>query len=62
MEVRGEHKAAWATISTDEYESLLATIQTLSNPKAMAKIRQGEKERMEGRLVSLERIKKELNL
>ena len=62
MEVRGEHKAAWVTISTDEYESLLATIQTLSNPKAMAKIRQGEKERLEGKLVLLERLKKDLSL
>ncbi len=62
LEVHGEHKAAWVTISTDEYESLLATIETLSNPKAMEKIRQGEKERLEGKLKDLDQVKKELGL
>ena len=61
-EVHGEHKAAWVTISTDEYESLLATLETLSNPKAMEKIRQGEKERLEGKLKDLDQVKKELGL
>ena len=60
LQVHGEHKAAWVTISTDEYESLLATLETLSDPKAMEKIRQGERERLEGKLKSLDQIKKEL--
>ena len=62
LQVHGEHKAAWVTISTDEYESLLATAETLSNPKAMEKIRQGEKDRLEGRLKDLDQVKKELGL
>ena len=60
LQVHGEHKAAWITISTDEYESLLATLEILSSPKAMEKIKQGEKERLEGKLKSLEQIKKGL--
>lgn len=58
--LHGEHKTQWVTISLDEYESLLATIETLANPKAMEKIKQGERERLEGKLKSLDQIKKEL--
>lgn len=56
----GRHEAKWVTISTDEYESMLATIETLSHPQAMNKIRKGEKERLEGKLKSLEQLKNEL--
>ncbi|MBI2173344.1 MAG: hypothetical protein HYT73_04040 [Candidatus Aenigmarchaeota archaeon] len=59
---KGKHESAWITISTDEYESMLATIETLSNPDAMKKIKKGEKERLEGKLKSLEHIKKELDI
>ena len=62
LQVHGEHKAAWITISTDEYESLLATIETLCSPEAMAKIRQGEKERLEGKMKSLDEVKEALGL
>ena len=37
-----------------------ATIEILSSPTAMKKIRQGEKERLEGKMKSLEQIKKEV--
>ena len=39
-----------------------ATIETLSNPKAMKKILQGEKELAEGKGKSLEQVKKELGI
>lgn len=60
--VKGKHETAWITISADEYESMLATIETLSNPEAIKKIEKGEKERIEGKLKSLEQIKKELDI
>jgi PHD/YefM family antitoxin component YafN of YafNO toxin-antitoxin module len=62
MQIKGKHESAWVTISTDEYESLLATIETLSSPDAMKKIGRGEKERLEGKLKSLEQVKKELGI
>ena len=39
--VHGKHESAWITISTDEYESMKATIETLSSPEAMRKLFQG---------------------
>lgn len=57
-----KHEAGWVTISTDEYESMKATIEILSSPEAMRKIRQGEKELAEGKGKSLEEVKKELGI
>jgi PHD/YefM family antitoxin component YafN of YafNO toxin-antitoxin module len=54
-----KHEAAWITISSDEYESMKATIETLSSPEAMEKIKQGEKELAKGKGKSLEDVKKE---
>ena len=48
-----KHEAEWVTISTDEYGSILTTIETLSNQEAMDKIMKGEKERKEGKLKAL---------
>ncbi|HLD48797.1 MAG TPA: hypothetical protein VJB11_00365 [archaeon] len=62
LSLKGRHETAWITISSDEYESLLATIETLSNPEAMKKIRKGEKEILEGKLKSLEQVKNELGI
>lgn len=56
------HEAGWVTISTDEYESMKATIEILSSPEAMRKIRQGEKELAEGKGKSLKEVKKELGI
>jgi len=58
--IHGKHETEWITISLDEYESMKATIEILSSPKAMEKIRQGEKERLEGKGQKLEDVKKEL--
>lgn len=57
-----EHKTEWVVISVDEYESMKATIETLSSPEAMRKIRQGEEDRRAGRMKPLEQVKKELGL
>jgi len=61
-QIRGKHKAGWITISTDEYESLLATIDILSRPSVMKKLRQAEKDKVEGKMKSLEQLKRELGL
>ena len=57
---KSEHETEWVTLSLDEYESLLATIEILSNPKAIEKIKRGEKELKEGNFRRLEDVKKEL--
>ncbi len=54
-----KHEAGWVTISTDEYESMKATIETLSSPDAMRKIMKGERELSEGKGKFLEKLKKE---
>jgi len=56
----GKHETEWVTISADEYESMVSTLEILSSPKAVAKIKQGEKERLEGKMKSVEQVKKEL--
>ncbi|HLD42109.1 MAG TPA: hypothetical protein VJB06_03665 [archaeon] len=58
--VEGEHKAGWVTISTDEYESMKATIEILSDPKALKELKKGEKERLQGKGRNIDDIKKEL--
>ena len=58
----GKHETKWITISLDEYESMKSTIEILSSPKAMEKIRRGEQERLAGKGKKLEDVKKELGL
>ena len=60
--VHGRHESAWITISVDDYESMKATIETLSNPEALRKILHGEKELAEGRGKPLSQVKKELGV
>ncbi len=60
--IHGKHESAWITISVDEYESMKATIETLSSPDSMRKIMRGEKELAEGMGKTLEQIKKELGI
>jgi len=62
LQVRGEHKTQWITISMDEYESMRSTLEILSSPKAMEKIRKGEKERLAGKGQKIKSVKKELGL
>lgn len=62
LKLHGEHRTQWVTISLDEYESMKATLEILSSPKAMEKIRRGEQERLAGKGQKLEDVKKELGL
>lgn len=58
----GKHETGWITISMDEYESMKATLEILSDPEAMEAIRRGEKDIAEGRAKTLEQVKMELKL
>lgn len=49
-------------MSKEEYDSWIATIETLSDPELMASIRQSEKDFKAGRYTSLEEVIKELGL
>lgn len=62
LQVHGEHKTQWVTISMDEYESMKATIEILSSPEAMKKIRKGDAELRAGKGKRLEDLKRELGL
>ncbi len=62
LQLHGEHKTQWVTISLDEYESMVATLEILSSPKAMKKIRVGEQERLAGKGQPIEKVKKELSI
>ena len=55
---KGKPKAV--VISAEEYESLLATIEVLSDPKAMAMIKKSEEEIKRGEYVTWEQVEKEL--
>jgi len=59
---QSRHETAWVTISLDEYESLKATIETLSSRDAMEKICRGENELRTGKGKKLEGVKKELGV
>lgn len=59
---KNKHEAGWITISTDEYESMLRTIDILSRPSVMKRVQKAEKERFEGKMKSLEDVKKELDI
>ena len=60
ISVRGSVKAT--IISTEELDSLEATMEILSDPSAMKAIKQGQKDVKEGNLVSWGDIKSEFNL
>ena len=52
--------AAGVLISTEEYESLIETLEILSDPQLMAILRQAEREAGKGKLLSHEEIWSEL--
>lgn len=56
--VNGETKAI--LMSLDEYESLVETLDILSEPGALEEIRKAEKEIDEGNYVTWEELKKDL--
>ena len=42
LRAEGKHEAMWVTISTDEYESMKAAIEALSDAETMEQIRKSE--------------------
>ncbi len=49
-------------MNKDDFESWLATIETLSDPELMKSIRESEKDFKAGRYSTLEEVEKELGL
>ncbi len=52
--------AAGVLLSTEEYESLIETLEILSDPKLMAALKQAEKAAGKGKMLSHEEIWSEL--
>ena len=57
-----EGKPGVVLMSADEYDSLMETMEILSNPEIMRDIRQAEEDYKKGRNTSWEEVKKELVL
>jgi antitoxin YefM len=53
-------KPVLAVLSWDLYESVLETMEIMSDPEMMAAFRQGVKEMEEGKAIPWEQVKKEL--
>ncbi|HLD41832.1 MAG TPA: hypothetical protein VJB06_02260 [archaeon] len=60
--LEGKHETQWVTISLDEYESMKATLEILSDPKALKELKKGEKERLQGKGRNIDDVKQELGL
>ncbi len=60
LKVTGRHEAEWVTISTDEYESMKATIEVLSDPELMEQLRKSNEDIKQGRTKKWGEILKEL--
>ena len=44
LQIEGKHEAHWVTISSDEYESMRATIETLSDPEVMEQLKKSHED------------------
>jgi len=55
-------KPVLALLSWDLYESVLETMEIMSDPEMMAAFRQGVKEMEEGKAIPWEQVKKDLGL
>lgn len=55
-------KPVLAVLSWDLYESVIETMEIMSDPELMAAFRQGVKEMQEGKAIPLEEFKRELGL
>ncbi|MCB2211371.1 type II toxin-antitoxin system Phd/YefM family antitoxin [bacterium] len=62
VQITDRNRPAVAILDWDEYESLLETMELLSDSEAMKEIREGIKDAQAGRTVSLEAAKKDLGL
>ena len=54
------HKTQWITISNDEYESMIATLEILSDPKLKQEALKGKTQARMGRTRKLSVVAKEL--
>ena len=61
VEHEGKHEAGWITISTDEYESMKATLEILSDPKLRDEALKGKEQAKKGKTKKLTDIAKELD-
>lgn len=57
-----EQKPHWITIPMDEYESMKATLEILSNPKLREEALKGKEQARLGKTKKLDDVKKELCL
>lgn len=55
-------KPVLAVMSWELYESLVETLEIMSDPEAMAAFHQGVKEMKEGKSIPLEEVKRQLGL
>ena len=56
-----EGKPGLVLMSADEYDSIMETMEILSNPETMKNIKKAEKEIARGEYVTWDELKKELN-
>ncbi|MEA1907922.1 MAG: hypothetical protein U9N43_02690 [Euryarchaeota archaeon] len=59
-EAYGLHETGWVTISTDEFESMVRTIEVLSDKDLMAQI--GEGKRDDAKVMDFEELAQELGI
>lgn len=50
LKATGRHEAGWVTISTDEYESMKATIEVLSDTELMGQLRKSKEAVKQGKV------------
>ncbi len=55
-------RPAAVLMSFEEFDSIIETMEIISDPKAMAKIKKAEEEYEKGEYISWEEMKKELNV
>lgn len=60
LHVEGRHRSAWVTISTDEYGSMKATIEVLSDPDLMGQLKKSDGDIKKGGVSDWNKFIKEL--
>ncbi|MBI2543463.1 MAG: hypothetical protein HYW24_04745 [Candidatus Aenigmarchaeota archaeon] len=60
LKITGKHEAGWVTISTDEYDTMKATIEILSDPELMEQLRKSNEDIKAGRTKKWDDVLKEL--
>jgi len=57
----GEHKEQWVTISSDENESMISTLEILSDPELMQQIEMSREDFKAGRYTELRELMENSN-